>query len=56
LNSVVRVGDKVAVMARTKAEKKYARAKAKNTTTAMRRGKWSGCGMGGKGMLTALMA
>jgi hypothetical protein len=53
---VVRVGDKVAVMARTKAEKKYAKANARNTTTAMRRGKWSGCGIGGEGMVTALMA
>jgi hypothetical protein len=32
------VGDKVAVMARTKAEKKYASANAKKTTTAIRRG------------------
>jgi hypothetical protein len=37
-NSNVKVGDKVAVMARSKVDKKYADAKAKNAQTASRRG------------------
>ena len=38
-NSTRSTGDSVAVMARTKADKKYARANAKNTCTAKLRGK-----------------